>query len=311
MQYDVTALGEILIDFIPNGYDADGDTVFIRKAGGAPLNLLATVSKFGGNTAFIGKVGADIFGKFLKDTVLKNGIDAAGLKIDAEHNTTMAFVELSTNGERDFSFCRRFGADVFLRENDIDTERIKNTKIFHYGSLSSVAEPSASATKYAVRLAQKSGAIVSYDPNYRPPLWKSQADAVRVMRNDLPFVDILKVSLEEAQMLTGYEQKEDCLKALSDFGVSVVLLTDGAVGTSYCINGQNGFLPAEKVQSVDTTGAGDIFFGTFLSAFLQSKIPLKELDFDRVASFVKTANHVAALSTLKHGAIASIPNTMQ
>ena len=153
MKYDITALGEILIDFTPSGRDSAGDLIFARKAGGAPVNLLATVSKFGGKTAFIGKVGNDMFGSFLRETLKNAGVSDEGLITDNLHNTTLAFVALNSEGDRDFSFYRNFGADVFLEKEDINADIIRNSRIFHFGSLSLTAEPVRSTTEYALDIA--------------------------------------------------------------------------------------------------------------------------------------------------------------
>ena len=160
-KYDISALGEILIDFIPNGADGDGDSIFIRKAGGAPFNYLATAAKAGLNTAFIGKVGDDIHGRFLLGTVADAGVDSSGIITDSEHNTTLAFVELDSKGDRDFSFYRTYGADRFIKKDDIDPEMIKNSAVFHFGSLSLTDEPARNATAYAVNLARESGCIIT------------------------------------------------------------------------------------------------------------------------------------------------------
>ena len=181
MKYDITALGEILIDFTPSGKDSAGDLIFARKAGGAPVNLLATVSKFGGKTAFIGKVGNDMFGSFLRETLKNAGVSDDGLITDNLHS----------DGDRDFSFYRNFGADVFLEKEDIKADIIRNSQIFHFGSLSLTAEPARSTTEYALDIAKKAGCTVTYDPNYREPLWKDKATAIEKMKLHLDKVDIL------------------------------------------------------------------------------------------------------------------------
>lgn len=307
MKYDITALGEILIDFAPVGKDSFGDTVFARKAGGAPLNLLATVSKYGGKAAFIGKVGKDMFGDFLHKTLTECGISDTGLKIDPLHNTTLAFVDLDENGDRSFSFYRNLSADISLERSDINEELISNSGIFHFGSLSLTDEPARSATEYAVNAAKKSGALITYDPNYRPALWKDADTAVKMMKKHLSKVDILKISKEELEMMFGID-REAAVKRLFYTGVKIILVTDGANGASLYMNGFDVSLPAAKVKTVDTTGAGDIFFGTFISEWIKNGSDIDSIKPQTAAEFLKKAIEVSGKSTEKYSAIASIPN---
>ena len=308
MNYDITAMGELLIDFIPGGFDSQGDPTFIRKAGGAPLNLLATAARYGARTAMIGKVGDDQFGRYLRKIMAENGIRQNGLVTDPDRNTTLAFVTLTPDGERDFSFYRRNGADAFLEKEEINQELIQKAKIFHFGSLSLTTKLGRDTTAYALELAKQAGCIISYDPNYRAPLGEGENWAAAMMRRHLSEVDILKVSKEEARMLTDGKTVEDCLRLLATFGVRVILLTDGSNGAYAAIDGQTAHLPAPRVQPVDTTGAGDIFFGTFLSEFIAAGGDWANLTPQQVFDFTKTAVEVATQSTLQKGAIASIPH---
>lgn len=302
-RFDITAMGELLIDFVPDGFDGDGDMCFVRKAGGAPLNYLATASKFGLKTAFIGKVGADLLGEFLIETVKKCGIDCRGLKTDFEHNTTLAFVELDKNGDRSFSFYRSHGADRFINKGDVDIELIANSKVFHFGSLSLTDEPSASATELAVKTAKENGCVVTYDPNYRAPLWQSEEKAVRQMSLLLDYVDIIKLSREELEMLGG-------ISAIKARGVRLLLITDGENGAMTDFDGKSLHIPAANAKTVDTTGAGDIFFGSFVSELVKSGKALNKLDFEDAVKFAEKATLIAGKSTEKHGAIASIPEIL-
>ena len=305
MKYDITALGEILIDFTPSGKDSAGDLIFARKAGGAPVNLLATVSKFGGKTAFIGKAGNDMFGSFLRETLKEAGISDEGLVTDNVHNTTLAFVALNKEGDRDFSFYRHFGADVFLEKKDIHADMIKNSAVFHFGSLSLTAEPARSATEYALDTAKKAGCLITYDPNYREPLWADKQTAINRMKLPLDKVDILKIAREELFMLFG-ENEESAIKAAFSYGVKILLVTDGARGAALYGNNMRIALPAEKVNTVDTTGAGDIFFGTFLSEWIKNKSTLETITPEAAKRYLEKAIHVAGKSTEKYGAIAAI-----
>lgn len=307
MKYDVTALGDILIDFSPLGVDEAGDPVFVRKAGGAPLNLLATVAKFGGKTAFIGKVGEDMFGRYLAQVLRDNGIDDRALILDPFHNTTLAFVQLDASGDRDFDFCRKTGADTYLDVEDVDDELIRQSRLFHFGSLSFTAETARRASLHALRIAKEAGCIVTYDPNYRAPLWDSEDTAIRWMREGIAMADLVKVSKEEAQMIAGAEDIQECVHYILDCGVTLVLVTDGAHGINYGIAAHRGFVPAVPVQAVDTTGAGDIFFGTFLTCFLRGGASLSDLSEQTVRKYIEKAAQIAAESTKLRGAIASIP----
>ena len=306
--YDIVSLGEILIDFVPDGYDSFGDEKFLCKAGGAPLNVLATCAKFGLKTAFIGKVGNDIFGKKLIKTLDENGIDSSSVITDKVYNTTLAFVKLSENGDRDFSFYRNFGADIFIDKSEVDAEKIALSKIFHFGSLSFTDEPMKSATEAALKTAKESGCIISYDPNYRPPLWKCEADAVAAMRKNLRFADIVKLSREEAFLIAETEDIEKAIKIIKAYGVKAVIITDGAGDVYFSTDSEIQSLPAIKVKAVDTTGAGDIFFGTLLTEFIRSKMKLSDITTESIKPFVEKAIEISAKSVTKKGAIASIPN---
>lgn len=307
MKYDITALGDILIDFSPMGVDDAGDPVFVRKAGGAPLNLLATVAKFGGKTAFIGKVGEDMFGRYLAQVLRDNGIDDRALVLDPAHNTTLAFVQLDASGDRDFDFCRKTGADTYLDVCDVDENLIRQSRIFHFGSLSFTAETARRASLHALQIAKEAGCIVTYDPNYRPPLWGCESTAIHWMRESLAFADVIKVSKEEAQMIAGAADIEECIRYILERGVTAVLVTDGANGITYGMDNARGFVPAVPVQAVDTTGAGDIFFGTFLTCFLRGGAELSALTETSVRNYIAKAAAIAAQSTKLRGAIASIP----
>lgn len=305
---DVTAIGELLIDFTPYGAAEDGCRLFGRNPGGAPANLLATVSRCGGKTALITKVGADMFGDFLIDVLRGSSISTEGVVRDAIHNTTLAFVELNAGGDRSFSFYRRFGADVFLRPEEVNTELIKNSKVFHFGSLSLTDEPAASATDCAVRAAEESGCVITYDPNYRAALWQDEAAAAKKIKEYVPYAAVIKVSREEAQMITGIEAPEKAAAEICRMGPKIVLVTDGEKGVTYAAQGYIRHLPALSVRAVDTTGAGDIFFGSFISSMLKLEKPPEELQISEIEGCVRRAVKAAGLSTTKKGAIPSIPD---
>ena len=309
--YDLIALGELLIDFTPMGRDDAGDVMFARKAGGAPLNLLAACAKFGGRTAFIGKVGADMFGDFLIETVKNSGVDASALRVDPIHNTTMAFVQLNENGDRDFTFARRFGADTFLGADEVPDDMIRACRVFHFGSLSFTSPVSADATRRALAAAREAGCMISYDPNFRPPLWESAEQAAAAMRENLTFAKLVKASREEVALAAGTDTTDEGiaegLKYIHGLGVRLCVVTDGPHPVTVSLDGETAVVVPEPRKCVDTTGAGDIFFGTFLSCLLREDKTLDTLTLADCVRYAAAANHISGLSTLKHGAIASIP----
>ncbi|MEG2575718.1 MAG: carbohydrate kinase [Christensenella sp.] len=306
--YDVTAIGEVLIDFTPDGVNAQGMARFARNPGGAPANVLAMNAVLGGKTAFIGKVGADDFGKFLKSVLDESGIDTRALVMDAEVNTTLAFVQLNEQGDRSFSFYRKQGADVMLREDEIDKSTIDDCRIFHYGSLSFTDEPCRSAALAAIDYAKAQGKLMSYDPNYRPFLWESEARAISEMLNALPTADILKVSEEEMLLLTGTADLEEGARILRAGGPRLVLVSRGEFGSFYCAECGTGLVPAFRVEVVDTTGSGDAFLGA-VHYRLRDKTAedLDALTKQELNDILDFANAAGGLTATKRGAIPSMP----
>lgn len=309
---DVVALGELLIDFTPAGVSEQGACLLARNAGGAPANVLAMLSILGKKTALIGKVGKDGFGTFLKETLEKNGIDVSGLIISENEPTTLAFVQLNERGERSFDFYRRNSADVMLREDEVSERLLQECRLFHFGSVSMTEEPARSATLHAAERAKKLGKMISYDPNFRPALWKSRTEAVKVMRSGLSFADVVKVSDDEAELLTGEKDFLKGAKLLVDGGVKLALVTAGEQGTWYAsISGYTGHVPSAAVQVADTTGAGDTFFGALLGQLLDCDRPLEEIPETRLYEMIRFANVAGALCTTGRGAIASMPSREQ
>lgn len=304
---DVAALGECLIDFTPNGENAQGIALFARNPGGAPANVLAMNARLGGKTAFIGKVGRDGFGDFLRQTLLDSGIDVSGLAVDEKVPTTLAFVQLDANGDRSFTFYRSPGADIMLRESEVDTALLDDCAIFHFGSVSMTADPCRTATLSAARYARQEGKLVSFDPNYRPLLWDDTEEAVLRMKEGIRLADILKVSEEEMQLVTGESDPERGSKALLDMGPSLVLVSMGAKG-AYCRNAVcAGALPTFDVPTVDTTGAGDAFFGGFLSEFVKSGKSVYEVSIDDMVRFARVGCATASLCIGRRGGIPAMP----
>ena len=224
---DITALGELLIDFTPAGVSQQGMRLFEQNPGGAPANLLAAAAKFGRKTAFIGKVGKDMHGDFLKETLIRAGINTDNLIQDEKYFTTLAFVSLKENGEREFAFARKPGADTNLCMKEIDPEILENTRVFHVGSLSLTDDPSRTATYEAINIARNSGAVISYDPNYRAALWSDPETAQLRMQSLIPYVDMMKISDEETSLLTPYQDPEEAIQYLLRQGVHLVAVTLG------------------------------------------------------------------------------------
>lgn len=302
--YDLMALGEVLIDFTQAGLSANGQRLFEQNPGGAVANVLALAAKCGLKTAMLGKVGEDMHGIFLRDTLKNAGIGTEHLVLSREAFTTLAFVALGENGERSFSFARKPGADTLLREDELPEI---DTKVFHIGSLSLTAEPSRTATLTALRRAKEAGAVISYDPNYRAPLWESREEAMTWMRRVLPNVELMKLSDEETTLLTGLEAPEDAARALNAMGIPCVAVTLGSKGALVCVGGETAQVHGFPAAAVDTTGAGDAFWGGFLTRFiLDGKTP-GELTLADAVGYATWANAAASLCVRKRGAIPAMP----
>lgn len=304
---DVAALGEILIDFTPCGKSPSGGALFERNAGGAPANVLAAISRLGGKGTFIGKAGDDAFGSYLKGTLEKYGVDTCGFTFCPDVATTLAFVNLDENGERSFSFYRKPGADIMLSPDDVDTEIIDRAKIFHFGSLSMTNEPSRSATLKALECAKSKGKIISYDPNYRPCLWKDETTALETMKLGLQYADIIKISDEELDCICGSEDYVKNAKLLVDRGAKAVFVTGGAKGCYFCCNDGDGCSGAYDTRIVDTTGCGDAFTGAVLYKICLTGNGFTQLgaaQFKKIADF---ANAAGAVCATRKGAIPAMP----
>lgn len=305
---DVTALGELLIDFTQNGISEQGNSLFEANPGGAPCNVLSMLSKLGHKTAFIGKVGNDSFGKQLKNVLEEVGIDATYLTMDNEVHTTLALVHTFADGDRDFSFYRNPGADMMLTEEEIPEDLIRNTKIFHFGTLSMTHEGVRKATKKALEFAKKAGAVISFDPNLRPPLWDSLETAKEQVLYGLQFCDVLKISDNEIQWLTGEEDYTDGVNwILERFQIPLILVSMGKEGSRAYYKGRMveaaSFL---QQNTIETTGAGDTFGGCALHYILEHG--LENLTEDNLTEMLRFANAAAALITTRKGALRVMPS---
>ncbi len=305
--YDVAALGELLIDFTENGVSTQDNPIFEANPGGAPCNVLAMLQKLGHKTAFLGKVGDDIFGKRLRSVVNEAGIDTTGLRVDAAARTTLAFVETKADGDRDFSFYRNPGADMMLREEELAEDIIRDTRIFHFGTLSMTDEPVRTATKRAVELAKKSGALLSFDPNIREPLWKSMEDAKEQTAYGLKMCDILKISDNEIRWFTGEMDFDRGVARLKErYDIPLILLSMGSDGSRAYYKDLVVEQPAFLQQdTIETTGAGDTFGACCLHYILVHG--LENLSQEALREMLRFANAAASIITTRRGALRVMP----
>lgn len=305
--YDVVALGELLIDFTENGISGQGNPVYEANPGGAPCNVLAMLAKLGRKTAFIGKVGQDIFGNRLKAVLEEQGICASGLVMDGEARTTLAFVETLPGGDRDFSFYRNPGADMLLREEELGEELLQSAGIFHFGTLSMTHEGVRSATRRAVAIARQSGALLSFDPNLRPPLWASLEEAREQVAYGLSQCHILKISDNELRWFTGEQDYDAGISRLrSQYDIPLILLSMGRDGSRAYSGRLRAEVPAFVQRgTVETTGAGDTFAACCLHYILE--YGLEELTRERLVRMLTFANGAASIITTRKGALRVMP----
>ncbi|HEY0827150.1 MAG TPA: PfkB family carbohydrate kinase, partial [Bacilli bacterium] len=276
--------------------------------GGAPGNVLACLAHLNMKTAFMGKVGNDQFGRFLNETLQRIRIDTAGLIFSEQTNTTLAFIHLDSEGDRSFSFYRNPGADMMLNEEEINLKLIENTRIFHFGSISMTHEPCASATLKAVKFAKEKGKLISYDPNLRIPLWQDIKHAKRMILLGLQYADIVKISEEELEFITGIKDLKEGSKYIYDlFQTKLIMITLGPNGSFYRRGEEIGKRPGRKVETVDTTGAGDAFLGGLLYQIVKNEQSITDLTVEKIEQMVDFANVLGALVTLKKGAIPAMP----
>ncbi len=307
---DVTALGELLIDFTENGISENGNPLLEANPGGAPCNVLAMLQKLGKKTAFIGKVGNDNFGHMLSDTIIHCGISADGLVFDDTVRTTLAFVHKRADGDRDFSFYREPGADMMLSPSDVNADIIKSSKIFHFGTLSMTHENNKAATVYAVETAKKNGIAVSFDPNLREPLWKSPDDAKSAMGYGFSVCDILKISDNEIEFFTGEKDIDKGIETIRrEYDIKIVLATMGRNGSkAYCGDSAVSMPAYVNSDVVDTTGAGDTFMGCVLAYVCDNDICLNN---EQLSEMLDTANAAASIVTGRRGALKVMPESSE
>lgn len=301
----ITTIGEILIDMTQTGTDANGNAIFAAIPGGAPANVAVAARKLGVETAFIGCVGNDPFGEILKRTLERYGVDDSGLQTTDQADTTLAVVTVDPHGERGFAFCRKPGADTQI-DRERALEAVSHTDILHFGSVSLAAESCRDTIISAVRRAKENGALITYDPNYRASLWNSEAEAIEIMRSVLPLCDIVKISEEETLLLTGRKAPEEAAEVLMDRGVTLAIVTLGKDGAYWRYGADSGTVPGFKVKVADTNGAGDTFFGAFLSRVARHG-GLFRMRPDRIERYVRYANRAASITASRPGAIPAMP----
>lgn len=308
---DLVTVGEVLIDLTQTGVDERGVRTLAANPGGAPANVAVAASRLGVRTAFIGCIGKDAFGDSLRETLEKDGVDTTGLIAHDTIPTTLAVVTVGETGERSFTFYRRPGADICLSRDVIPDDLLQNTPILHFGSVSLTDDPSRTATLEAAKDAKAAGALITYDPNYRPALWLSEEDAIREMRAPLGLVDVLKISDEETALLSGHEDPAAAAEALCKQGIRLVLVTLGPDGVYYRYeNGGallTGTVPGYAVTVADTNGAGDTFFGAFLSKLTKRPQGLDGFTAEELEADLRFSNRAASLTTSRPGAIPAMP----
>ena len=306
----ILCIGELLIDFICSDINVNlvQGVNFIKKAGGAPANVAAAISKLGGRTSLAAKVGKDSFGIFLKETLDEVNVDTSMIVLDEDSKTTLAFVSLKADGERDFIFNR--GADGLLNYKELNEEKIIDSKIIHFGSATALlGGPSKDSYLKVMKVAQNRGIFTCFDPNYRIDLWKNNTEEfISLSRECLRSIDLVKMSDEEVKIISGKGDIKEGIKALHELGAKIVVITLGKEGTLVSNNNDMEIVPSIKIKSIDSTGAGDAFVGAFLYKTVQLQNPkdLKD-NFNQIKEITYFANRVGAIVCTKLGAISSLP----
>lgn len=307
-EYDVTALGELLIDFTENGISSQGNVLLEANPGGAPCNVLAMLGKLGKKTAFIGKVGQDHFGDMLRKTIESAGINSDGLVTDRAVHTTLAFVHTHPDGDRDFSFYRNPGADMMLGKEEVASDKIRASRIFHFGTLSFTHERVREASQYALQCAKEAKTLISFDPNLREGLWEDLGDARKAMEYGMECCDILKIADNELLFLTGdTDYDKGALFLQEKYQIPLVCVTLGKNGSRAYYKGMAAAAdPFLQENTIETTGAGDTFTGCMLNTVLEKG--LDRLTQEDIRQMLRFANAGAALITTKRGALRVMPD---
>lgn len=310
MNPSIICFGELLIDFVPtvNGVSLAEAPAFKKAPGGAPANVAAALSKLGLPTAFMGKVGDDEFGKMLAGVLEEAGVNISAMRFDESARTALAFVTLKADGDREFMFFRHPSADMLLTPDELDTEMIAGADIFHYGSISLIAEPCRSAHLKALEVAADNRLFLSYDPNLRLPLWDSPADAKQGILSIWERADLIKLSEVELAFLAG-ENSDGAARSLWTDKLQIMLISEGADGARFYTKEAQGKVPSFPVQAIDTTGSGDAFVAGFLKQLVEDKSILS--DPEKITNALRYANASGALTATGRGAIPSLPSHEQ
>ncbi|GGG54061.1 PfkB family carbohydrate kinase [Paenibacillus radicis (ex Gao et al. 2016)] len=309
MKLDVICLGELLIDFVSTAKDVEliDSPGFVKAPGGAPANVAAGVVKLGGTAGFIGKVGDDPFGHYLKRVLDELTVDTNCLALDREARTTLSFVAQKPDGDRDCMFYRHPGADMLLSAADIDEAYMSQGAIFHYGSISLGSPSSKEATLQALAYAREHGLLISYDPNLRMDLWPDQEYARKEINEGFGYADIVKISEEEFRFITGCSTVEECGRYIMERGPKLVIVTLGKDGCYYTNGELSGYIEGFKAEVVETTGAGDAFVAAVLQGLAERKKAGQPLFDEQLPQLLQFANAAASLATTRIGAIPSLP----
>lgn len=307
----VVCFGEMLIDFVPTvgGVSLAEAPAFKKAPGGAPANVAVGVSRLGGSSAFIGKVGDDEFGRMLADILRLNNVDNSGMRFDHNARTALAFVTLRGDGEREFLFFRHPSADMLLLESELDKNLIQKAKIFHYGSISLIEEPCRSTQLVAMKIAKAAGSLLSYDPNLRLPLWPSEEAARKEIMSIWNLADVIKISEDEITFLTGGDDPYDddvVLQKLFHPNLKLLVVSEGPNGCRYYTQEFKGRVGGVKVKPVDTTGAGDAFVSGLLNSLASDLTLLK--DEKKLREALLFANACGAITVTERGAIPAMPS---
>ena len=308
----VIAIGEALIDFIPHekGRALNDVENFLRVPGGAPLNVAAAIAKLGGKSQMLTKLGQDGFGDAILNEVKPLGVDVSRISRTNEANTALAFVSLREDGERDFSFYRNPSADMLLSAEEICVEDFNEKDILHFCSVSLIDAPIKEAHRRAIEIAKEKGCLISFDPNVRLPLWKNPEDCRKAILEFLPLSNIVKISDEELEFITGIKDEKEALDSLLTGDVKVIIYTKGTNGAEFITKERVIFSPSFKVSAQDTTGAGDSFIGSLLYQVAEGEYSLEQLvglSEEKVQEILTFSNATAALTVCKKGAIGALP----
>jgi fructokinase len=313
MTLDILSLGELLIDMFPAevGQGMAEVTAFRPKPGGAPANVAVAASRLGARAGFIGKVGEDTFGHYLEGVLKTEGVDTSGLRFDPQARTTLVFIALPDENTAEFVFYRNPGADMLLSPEDLDHDLLAEAACLHFGSLSLIVEPSGSATRAAVEVARQSGALISFDVNYRPTLWQSAPAALERVKEVIPGVDLLKVNETELRILSGQDELEPAATTLLEMGPKLCVVTLGQKGSYYQTAAGGEFIPPFGVRTVDATGCGDAFIAGLLTRLVKDGGRLEDLSTNRLGAALRFANAVGALTAQTLGVIPALPRADQ